>query len=454
MNTTLFQTKITRLKERPGANQAATEAAEAIEQWVLQADPFERFRIHAYDIANAAGIDIHAIVSELLHAIPIGLFDLYWDVHCPHCDMLTREFTHLSAATEHSYCKMCEVDFQVDFLERVEVTFALNREIEYLDLPPICPPPDSISPRFTMSIPHQQTASAEGVVTAGVYRYCCPITQSRGVLMVAGEPTNTVQEFTIQQLTGRFEPDAIDARPGPIQFNVTNVSYPLSGFWLASFELPVLRMEDLPQRLSGLDIIHYPTFRALFSDQVLSSRERLRIAASTIMFTDITGSTRMYELLGDAVAYNIVRDHFDILFASIEAHGGRIVKTIGDAVMASFLSNTEVIQCIIDFLKGINEYNTRRGPDEQVYLKIGMHRGAAILVNLNDRLDYFGSTVNKAARIQAQSGSNEISFSKEVYEDEGAMQILHDAGITGITQKVVNLKGLEGEHTIYKVICG
>lgn len=450
MNTALLQTKFAQLKERPESNPAAVDA---IEQWILQSDPFQRLRMHAFEIADYARIDVYEVVEEFLHGVPIGLFDLHWDVHCPHCDMVTSEVSSLSDATELSSCKMCQVDFQADFLERVEVAFTLNRAIEYLDIPPICPPPPSIKPRFNMSIPYQQTASAHEWVEAGVYRYSCPVTGSLGVLVVTGDETDQLQEFNITQLQGRFDPDNLEAQPGPIKLNVTNETYPLSGCWIAPHKLPILKPQDLPQRLSGLALIHYPSFRKLFSDQVLSSRERMQIAANTILFTDITGSTRMYELLGDTDAYNIVRDHFDILFASIETHGGRIVKTIGDAVMASFLSNEQAIQCIIDFLNGIKEYNTGKGVDEQVHLKIGMHRGAAILVNLNDRLDYFGSTINKAARIQARSRSNELSFSKEIYEDEDAMKILHAAGISGITHEVVNLKGLEGEHTIYKIKC-
>ena len=144
--------------------------------------------------------------------------------------------------------------------------------------------------------------------------------------------------------------------------------------------------------LSGLELIHYPSFRSLFGDQVLSEREQMQIASVTTLFTDITGSTEMYEKLGDVRAYNIVRDHFDILFKQIEKQGGTILKTIGDAVMASFIRNELALKAIIEALEEFKQYNKNRHIDEQVHIKTGIHRGSAILVNLNDKLDYFGSS--------------------------------------------------------------
>ncbi len=449
MNTELFQQKIERLRQRPGANQ---EALDAIKQWVLSAEPFDRIRISPHTVVQHTGADIEPVVSEMLYSVPPGLFDLYWDMHCPHCNMVTQDCRNLSDITSEHYCPMCEMSFEGDFSELVEVVFSLNNEIEYVEMRAPCPPLPAMNAKFSMVLPYRQSASAEDTLEAGVYRYYCPITLARGILTVEGEPTDTLQVFkVVQQPDPHFDPPQIRARPGRLRFEVENSYHPLAGFFVIENELPRLRPEDLPLRLRGLDILHLPAFQELFSDQVLSSRERLRIAAVTTMFTDITGSTQMYERLGDAVAYNIVRDHFDILFQAIIAHGGTILKTIGDAVMASFTTNQQALRAILSAMQDFDQYNRERHMDQQVYIKIGIHRGPAILVNLNDALDYFGSTINKAARIQGQARSNEIAFSPEVYNDEAFMYVLREHGLTDISQQVVNLKGLQGNQTIYKV---
>ena len=203
--------------------------------------------------------------------------------------------------------------------------------------------------------------------------------------------------------------------------------------------------------LTGLDMMHYPTFRAIFRDETLSTREQLKITAVTLLFTDITGSTQMYERLGDSVAYNIVRDHFDILFSEIEAHNGIVIKTIGDAVMASFRSNDDAVRCILNGMGRFEEYNQAKHLDHQVRIKIGLHRGPAILVTLNDRLDYFGSTVNKAARVQGYAKSDELLISKEVYDTPGIKEAIKSYPKMTIRSSKLDLKGLDGQHLVYSL---
>jgi class 3 adenylate cyclase len=167
------------------------------------------------------------------------------------------------------------------------------------------------------------------------------------------------------------------------------------------------------------------------------------------MFTDITGSTRMYETLGDTKAYNIVRDHFEIFFESIEKYGGKVIKTIGDAVMASFISNEQAIMAAVGAVTRFREYNLTRPQAEWIQVRIGLHRGTALLVNLNSSIDYFGSTVNKAARIQNLSKSDEVSFSEEVYNDPAFLTALQAAGVSEIHKRVEDLKGIQGAQVAY-----
>ncbi|HHB93511.1 MAG TPA: adenylate/guanylate cyclase domain-containing protein, partial [Thioploca sp.] len=293
-----------------------------------------------------------------------------------------------------------------------------------------------------------ETKSAIMNLKADIYRYICPLTKSRGILTVSGEETNELQEFSIEQLANKFDITKLQACPGKIKINLTNSISSPAGLVVFKDDLP---QKPLPPRLSGLELIHYPEFHTLFGKQVLSNREQMRVAAVTTLFTDITGSTEMYERLGDIVAYNVVRDHFDILFSNIEQQGGTVIKTIGDAVMASFTNNKAALISIVNALEEFDQYN-EQNINRQVNIKTGIHRGQTILVNLNDRLDYFGSTINKAARIQAVASSGEICFSEQVYQDNNFIQTIKKLGIENISRHSVNLKGIDGLQTIYKAI--
>ena len=150
-------------------------------------------------------------------------------------------------------------------------------------------------------------------------------------------------------------------------------------------------------------------FRDLFSAEVLRPGDEVAIGRVTLLFSDLKGSTAMYEAVGDAAAYKLVRAHFAYLAAIIREHDGAIVKTIGDAVMAAFHEPLQGLRCAIAMQERVAEFNAKS--KEPIVLKLGLHEGPCIAVTLNDRLDYFGQTVNVTARLQGESEGGDIVVS-------------------------------------------
>ncbi|MCB1201256.1 MAG: adenylate/guanylate cyclase domain-containing protein [Leptospiraceae bacterium] len=426
------------------------ERIDYIKQWLQNSTPEQRFQINIFNLVND-----HHKVSDLLpvflYGVKYELLTLNWQLHCPHCNMVTDSFTSLKEASGDSHCKMCEVDFTADFHERVEVTFNLSKDIEDIKLPAFCTPPATLKPVIEFNLPKGAHEEAEIELKPGEYRYFCPITLSKGILTVSENSANTSNEVHIVQLEDRFEITQQTVKPGKLKIIADNPGANIAGLFIHENKLAdELALTALKPRLTGMMLQHFPLFTKLFGTEVLSGRERMVISSVTLMFTDITASTRMYETLGDAKAYNIVRDHFDILIAEIEGHGGIVIKTIGDAVMGSFTSTEMAWQALMSAKKRMDAYNESKNVAEKVHLKIGLHRGPAILVNLNERLDYFGSTVNKAARIQSLSGTEEVSFSTEIHEDPATIPILKSEGVKKLKRIQRNLKGIEGEHTVFQ----
>ena len=82
-------------------------------------------------------------------------------------------------------------------------------------------------------------------------------------------------------------------------------------------------------------------------------------------------------------------------------------------------------------------------------IRTGLHRGPAILVNMNGKLDYFGTAINKAARVEAISGPGEISLSAEVFEDQAVNRLLKESGIPAVRRRSLKLKGLHGDQAVF-----
>jgi len=85
-----------------------------------------------------------------------------------------------------------------------------------------------------------------------------------------------------------------------------------------------------------------------------------------------------------------------------------------------------------------------------VIIKMGVHGGPAIAVTLNDRFDYFGQTVNRAARVQGLAQDHEIYFSEPVFQDPACRRLLAVRKVA-VRRWRTQLKGIEGDQIVYSV---
>jgi class 3 adenylate cyclase len=198
--------------------------------------------------------------------------------------------------------------------------------------------------------------------------------------------------------------------------------------------------------LSGKRLLTTQTFRNLFRSETVSVDEGIGVKDITFLFTDLKGSTALYDQIGDPKAYFLVRQHFDTLGHAVNRFEGATVKTIGDAIMAAFMNPLDAVHAALEMLHDIEVFN--RNISDKLVLKIGIHTGHSIVVTLNDRLDYFGQTVNIASRVQGLADAGEIYISKDVYSFPGVQEAI--AGCQ-IASEQVAVKGVSEKLQVYKI---
>ena len=192
---------------------------------------------------------------------------------------------------------------------------------------------------------------------------------------------------------------------------------------------------------------HARRFADLFRSEVIKAREGIAVRDIALLFTDLKGSTALYDRIGDLNAFALVQRHFDLLQDVVTRHHGAIIKTIGDAVMATFLEPADAVAAALSMRNEIDAFN-RKQADRALILKIGIHKGAAIAVTLNERLDYFGQTVNIAARVQQLADAEEIFVSEDVYSAEGVQALL---GSREVVSNVFKLKGVQQDLRVFRI---
>jgi len=474
----LLESKMTEIEQ---ARIWSPRVISRFETLVRSGDDLSLYRINPLAFARDRAISEAESIDLFLHATRSGLFEMSWDVVCPQSGMVLDSFGALRTLKTHYVCGLCDVSGETDLDDFIEVTFTVSPQLRRLPFHD----PDSLSVedyhwklRFLSDgrLPGQQvrfldflqglvrglaflppgaTTTLRSDLGPGALSGVNVQTQAAFAVPILGEPAATPTHLRVRYDGQRFSPSVSAVPPGPIVIDVENSGTARGSLLLINWPPEVLAQTvkptlDFEPYMSGGMLLARQTFRRLFRSERVDEREGLGIRQVTLLFTDLKGSTAMYERLGDLNAYALVREHFALLGATVQQHSGAIVKTIGDAVMAVFSRPTDAVSAALDILGEIERYNSEHG-DPSIILKIGAHCGPSIAVTLNENLDYFGQTVNVAARVQSLADAGEICISEALYSAPGVSQIL-----TGL--KIVEfdapLRGVEGNACVYRVVRG
>jgi class 3 adenylate cyclase len=159
-----------------------------------------------------------------------------------------------------------------------------------------------------------------------------------------------------------------------------------------------------------------------------------------ILFSDIVGSTRYFEQHGDAEGLRMVQRHHELLRPVIEAHAGRVVKTIGDGLMATFGSPRDAVEAARAMQSSLRTANEHLAKAERIRVRIGIHYGR-VLVDASR--DVFGDVVNVAARIQARAEADQILVGEPIARELTETFAFRSVGIFQLKGKTARLEVFE-----------
>jgi class 3 adenylate cyclase len=277
-----------------------------------------------------------------------------------------------------------------------------------------------------------------------------PVTHGTQFLDVKGEPTRERQSVSLVFDRVRAPTGTTVLHPGPLRLSLENRTDTrvLPTLWIAGDKLHELLGRRRPF-LTAKRLLTNQVFRDLYGTDTIDVEQRLKITSLTFLFTDLKGSTELYERVGDLVAFDLVRAHFRVLNEIVATEAGAVVKTIGDAVMATFPTPDRAVAAALRMREAMRTLNDGRN-GEDLLLKIGIHEGPCLAVVLNDRQDYFGTTVNIAARVQALADSQVILATGPVVTHPQASTLLKTNGLDLVSQRRA-LRGISDEVAVYEI---
>ncbi|RDI60172.1 adenylate/guanylate cyclase domain-containing protein [Microvirga subterranea] len=459
----------------PLLRQAADPAVvDAIERLIQEAPDHELNRVNALAFAAKHGFDEEKVIAAFLHAARLGIFEMSWNVLCPGCGGVLDAATSLKSVDRAEYhCALCAAGYEPTLDEMVEVTFTVSPRVRKIGAhdPDTLPMadymrqifwgsgvdlPDDLDERLedivldAVELPPGERAILSLQLPSEFVIVFEPITHSVQFIDVKGEPTRERRSLTLVINQTHPPNETLVMQPGPLRITLENRTNRrvLPAVWVAGPELHQM-MERRRPFLTAKRLLTNQTFRDIYRTDTLDVDQRLKITSLTFLFTDLKGSTELYERVGDLVAYDLVREHFRVLNDIVASESGAVVKTIGDAVMATFPTPDHALSAALRMREAMRTLNDERG-SEDLLLKIGIHEGPCLAVTLNDRQDYFGQTVNIASRVQGLAMSRAIFATGNVVEDPKASSIIESRGLKPM-QQTTALRGLNDEYSVYEI---
>src|SRR6516162_8529617 len=398
--------------------------AQAIEALVEDAPDRALCRINVLDFAAKNGLDEEGVIAAFLHGARLGIFELSWNVLCPGCGGVLDASTTLRSVDKDEYmCGWCAAGYTPTLDEIVEVTFTVSRRVRRI----AAHDPDElpfneyfrqvfwgsgidVSDNFeeliqdivleSLELPPGGKALLSLQLPAEFVILLDPVTHGTLFLDVKGEPTRERQNLTFVLDKLRTPTETVELRPGPLRLSLENHTDArvLPGLWVANDKLHELLGRRKP----------FLTAKRLLTNQV---------------FRDIYGT-----------------DTIDV---------DQRLKITGDAVMATFPPPDRALAAALRMREAMGRLNDGHNGHD-LLLKIGIHEGPCLAVVLNDRQDYFGTTVNIASRVQGLADSRSILATGPVVEHPQASSLLATNGLSPVAQRRA-LRGIAEELAVYEI---
>jgi class 3 adenylate cyclase len=428
------RTRLVELGERLIAAGSDEESVALLVDHLENADDFALSRIRPYQLAARWQKSRREILELCFQATRAGMLDLQWNLICPMCRGGEAKES-MAELSSNVHCAGCNIDFNVNFEQSVELTFRPNPSIREIEVETFCVGGPQVTPHIVAQqlLPPQSQRSV--AIELGSGRYRLRTMNLRGWQQLNVTHDGACGTALRACAEGWSDQELMIGKRCELKLENATDDEQL-------FILERTVWSD--EAATAAEVTALQMFRDLFASEALRAGDQISVGSLTVLFTDLKNSTRLYREIGDATAFGRVMNHFDVLKQAIAEHDGALVKTIGDAVMAVFRRPANALRAMMDA-----QQRLANPPDGMLplTLKAGLHTGPCIAVTLNDRLDYFGSTVNLAARLEGQSTGDDVVISSAVYSDPEVRELLGESGnaLAG-TRFEIPLKGFDEER--------
>ncbi|MBP1993310.1 adenylate/guanylate cyclase domain-containing protein [Paenibacillus eucommiae] len=433
------------------------ELTESLKQHLQNSGDDEVVDMHPYQLAPIWGTSREEALRLFLYATKVGITNLSWHLICPNCRVSKSQVETLSKLSVQFHCDFCGINYEANFDRYVELCFTVHSTIRSARKELFCIGGPMLTPHIYAQAYLQPGESTEMVYPGTSDQYRLRTLKSNHIVRFNSRLSSQVSPpspspSSLGSSYGNNELFFSETGWSTRQLDEPEAGTVLQIINRGTTEIAIAleKCDWTDEKVTAAKVTTMHEFRGMFSSEVLAPGQQVGVESVTLFFSDLLGSTAYYEDVGDAQAYGKVRRYFDFLLEWIHLNQGTLVKTIGDAVMAIFEKPEHAVQAALDIQRHVDSFNMSFLDKSPIVIKIGLHHGPAIVVTSNERLDYFGRTVNIAARIEGLSRGGDVIISDECRNYEQVRRLLEGNHIKLETFSS-SLKGIDEEVPLTRI---
>jgi len=404
------------------------EISEKLIQFIRCGDEQDLKEINPIRLADLWSVPLHRVLETAYHAVLLNILNMEWHQKCPQCRRPLKVSRKLMEISKSHYCKHCGDTMSLDLNNTTQLIFKCHPLVRKLSENVYCDSGPAIQPHIFL----------QQYIQPGSKRYV-QLTLPEGNYKVHTDTLNR-DAYVKSEISG-LDNVTLTLENGEKTDKLTRLSPQSDMIMKNKTNRPLLiSIEDTrwaEYGVSAAEVTSQQLYRDCFPKELLRPSQKMKCTELSVLFTDLIDSASIYTKGGDEDAIRQVMDHFEVLRKIIREERGSVVKTIGDAIMAVFRKPNNAVRA---YRKAQDYFNSSEKTDHKIKIKGGLHSGNCYAVTLNNRIDYFGNTVNLAARLVEKANSDELVISDETLENRDLQNFLERddvyCEVTGFDSKI------------------
>lgn len=372
--------------------------------------------LRPYELADAWGVDRAEVFDVMMHAAREGLLEATWDVVCPKCNLAHESLHELGQVTRMGTCKACATSFERDLRDSVELVFSPHPSVRRIERATYCAGAPALRPHVL----------AQQVLDPGEERRIT-VALPRGGYRVAGATAQSASELLASAVgfettvTAVAMGDRIEVRP-PIAL-AGHVTVVLRN---ENDHEETLRIEVPGARDDGVSAataMTHPSFRELFTGQLLAHGEHLRVSQLAFVFVEQVNPEALFGRLGDAKACAELSRLDALVHEEAHANEGTVVPSSLALMVIAFPTSLRAIRAALLLRKRVED-GAFAAP-----IAIAAHDGRCLALTREGKAEFFGETLHRGQSLLGDCPAGGLALSASFAADRAVAVALHESGM-------------------------